>query len=98
MESGKVTNDGMPADLGASDRGHEVQYYEHSRFLVSRVADFVVPGLQAGEAAAVIAIPKHADLITAELIARGIDVDAATKARSLVTLHAAATPRRFRGS
>ena len=60
-----MTNDGMPADLGASDRGHEVQYYEHSRFLVSRVADFVVPGLQAGEAAAVIAIPKHADLITA---------------------------------
>jgi DcmR-like sensory protein len=85
----------MPRDLGVSDRGHEVQYYEHSRFLVARVADFVAPGLEAGEAAAVIAIPKHADLIAAELIARGIDVDAATKGGAFVSLDAVETLGKF---
>jgi len=90
-----VSHDGMPSDLGVSDRGHEVQYYEHSRFLVTRVADFIAPGLQAGEAAALIAIPKHADLITAELVARGIDVDAATKNGVLVSLDAVETLGKF---
>jgi hypothetical protein len=95
MEGGDVINDRMPSDLGVSDRGHEVQYYEHSRFLVGRVADFVAPGLQAGEAVVVIATPRHGDLITAELIARGIDVDAVTKDGALVTLDAVETLGKF---
>jgi hypothetical protein len=80
-----------PTDLVASDRGHEVQYYEHSRFLVNRVADFLAPGITAGEAAVVIATPKHADLIDNELRARGIDVDAAQSEGRLVGLDAVQT-------
>ena len=95
MEGATVLNDGMPADLGVSDRGHEVQYYEHSRFLVGRVADFVAPGLEAGEGAVVIATPKHADLITAELLARGVDVASATAGGSLVVLDAVETLGKF---
>ena len=86
MEGATVLNDGMPADLGVSDRGHEVQYYEHSRFLVGRVADFVAPGLEAGEGAVVIATPKHADLIIAELLARGVDVDSAAAALTTIRM------------
>jgi hypothetical protein len=95
MDGAPVIKDGMPSDLGASDRGHEVHYYEHSRFLVGRVTDFIAPGLDAGEAAIVIATPKHADLITAALTARGIDVDAAAKGGALVTLDAVHTLGRF---
>lgn len=86
---------GIPSDLGASDRGHEVQYYEDSRFLVGRVADFVAPGLEAGESAVVIATPRHADLITAALIDRGVDVEAATRGGWLVSLDAVETMGKF---
>lgn len=81
----------MPTDLAASDRGHEVQYYEHSRFLVTRVADFLAPGITAGEAIIVIATPMHADLIDEELRARDIDVAAAKRDGSFVSLDAVAT-------
>jgi hypothetical protein len=91
MEGATVMNDAKPSDIGASDYGHEVQYYEHSRFLVGRVADFIAPGLQAGEAAVVIATPKHADLIDAELGQRGIDVEAAQRSGTLVSQDAVET-------
>ena len=70
---------------------HEVQYYEHSSFLVGRVADFIGSGLEAGEAAVVIATPKHADLIDAELLRRGIGLAAARTAGALVELDAVET-------
>jgi hypothetical protein len=85
----------LPIDLGASGHGHEVQYYEHSRFLVGRVADFIVPGLEAGEAAVVIATPKHADLIEAELRERRIDVETAQLSGVLVSLDAVETLAKF---
>ncbi|HLZ47420.1 MAG TPA: MEDS domain-containing protein [Candidatus Limnocylindria bacterium] len=92
---GATVKDGLPNDLGASDRGHEVTYYEHSRFLVGRVADFIAPGLTAGEAAVMVATPKHADLVEAELIARGIDVAAAERAGTFVSLDAVETLGKF---
>src|SRR5207248_3511930 len=77
--------------LRAADHMHEVQYYEHSSFLVGRVADFVGAGLEAGEAAVIIATPKHADLIDAELLRRGIGLAAARTAGALVELDAVET-------
>jgi cytochrome P450 len=82
-------------DLVASDRGHKVQYYEHSRFLVDRVANFLAPGIIAGEAAVVIATSKHADLIDVALRARGIDLDAARRDGRLVGLDAVQTLKEF---
>jgi len=85
----------VPADLVASDRGHEVKYYEHSGSLVSRVADFLAPAIVANEAAVVIATPKHADLIDIELLARGIDIEAARRDGRLVGLDAVETLKSF---
>lgn len=95
MMEGAIVQDQLPNDLGASDRGHEVEYYEHSRFLVGRVTDFIAPGLTAGEAAVIVATPKHADLIEAELLRRGIDVGAAQRAGTLVSLDAVETLGQF---
>ena len=91
----KTTQTDPPTDLVASDRGHAVQYYEHTRFLVERVADFLAPGITAGEAAVIIATPKHADLIDDELRARGIDIDAAHRDGRLVGLDAVETLKAF---
>jgi hypothetical protein len=95
MKMDTATTAKPPTDLVASDRGHEVQYYEHSRFLVGRVADFLAPGIIAGEAAVVIATPKHADLIDIELRARGIDLDGALRDGRFVGLDAVQTLKEF---
>lgn len=83
------------SDLGASGRGHEVHFYEESGFLVRRVADFLAPGIVAGEAVVMIATPKHTDLIEAELRGRGADVDQARAAGTFVTLDAVETMKQF---
>ncbi|HEV2250896.1 MAG TPA: MEDS domain-containing protein [Candidatus Limnocylindria bacterium] len=87
----EATRPAMPADLGASERGHEVAYYEHSQFLIDRVGEFLAPGLTAGEAVVVVATPKHADLIEHELIRRGIDLDRARRDGYFVSLDAVQT-------
>ncbi|MEO6320096.1 MAG: MEDS domain-containing protein, partial [Polaromonas sp.] len=38
---------------------HEVQFYEHESFLISRVSHFLGAALSAGHAAVVIATPEH---------------------------------------
>ena len=85
----------MPNDLGASDRGHAVAYYEHSQFLIDRVTEFLAPGLTAGEAVIVVATPKHADLIEAELVRRNIDLVAARRDGTFVSLDAVDTLRQI---
>lgn len=87
----EATSPVMPADLGASDRGHEVTYYEHSQFLIDRVSDFLAPGITAGEAVVIVATPRHTDLIEQELIRRGIDLTAARRDGSFVGLDAVQT-------
>jgi len=91
MKTGDAATTPIPNDLVASDRGHEVQYYEHSHFLVNRVADFLAPGITAGEAILVIATRAHAKLIDEELRARGIDLDAARRDGWFVSLDAVET-------
>jgi hypothetical protein len=95
MKADDVASGPTRTDLVASARGHQVQYYEHSRFLVDRVADFLAPGLIAGEAVVVIATPKHADMIEVELRGRGIDIDAARREGRFVGLDAVQTLKAF---
>jgi len=50
-------------ETGTSRGGfdHVVQFYEEEEFLYSRVADFLMEGISAGEPAVVIATPEHRD-------------------------------------
>lgn len=74
-----------------SDRGHSVQFYESPAFLMDRVAAFMAGGLEAGEAAIVIATPEHRASLEAELTKRGIDVPAARTAGTFLDLDACET-------
>lgn len=84
-----------PGGPGPTNQDHEVHYYDESRILVRRVADFLAPGIVGGEAVVMIATPKHADLIELELRARGIDLDRARETGSFVALDAVATLKQF---
>jgi hypothetical protein len=94
-EAVDVERDEFPRDLAASEAGHVVQFYEQSPYLVDRVSAFIAPGLQAGEAAIVIATPEHLALIEMALAARGVDVADARKIGSYLDLDAAQTMSRF---
>lgn len=85
----------LPSGQAGTDHGHEVHYYEESGFLIRRVADFLAPGIAAGEAVVMIATPKHADLIEDELRARGADVDQAREAGAFIALDAVDTLKQF---
>ena len=65
---------GFPKDLAASEGSHVVQFHEQSPYLVDRVSAFIAPGLNAGEAAIVIATPEHREMIAVPLGTRAIDV------------------------
>ncbi|MGH2450077.1 MAG: MEDS domain-containing protein [Candidatus Limnocylindria bacterium] len=84
-----------PTDLAASDGSHVVQYYEEPSFLVRRVSEFIALGLEAGEAALVIATREHHLLITDDLVQRGIDVAGARRSGSYVVLDAKEALSRF---
>ncbi len=85
----------FPRDLSTSEGGHFVQFYEQSPYLVDRVSAFIAPGLNAGEAAIVIATPEHRESIEVALEARGIDVAAMRQQGSYVDLDAAETMSLF---
>ena len=85
----------IPLDRGADPSLHIVQFYESDDALCGVIADFVGPGLAAGEPAVVIATAQHRRELTARLAARGIDVDAVRAAERLVLLDAEETLSRF---
>ena len=91
----EAANGEFPRDLSASEGGHFVQFYEQSPYLVERVSAFIAPGLNAGEAAIVIATPEHRESIEVALEARGIDVAAMRQQGSYVDLDAAETMSLF---
>lgn len=80
-----------PRDLAADDRGHIVQYYEAPEFLSARVTEFIALGLEAGEAAVMIATPEHVALVEADLAARGVHVEEARRSGALTVLDARET-------
>ena len=85
----------FPNDVGSSQAGHVVQFYEQSPYLADRVSAFIAPGLKAGEAGIVIATPEHRGMIQVQLGALGIDVAEMRKQGSYVDLDAAETMSLF---
>ena len=85
----------FPNDVGTSQSGHVVQFYERSPYLADRVSAFIAPGLKAGEAGIVIATPEHRGMIQVQLGAQGIDVAEMRKQGSYVDLDAAETMSLF---
>jgi len=70
---------------------HDVAFYENDIALCASVAQFLAGGLQAGEAAIVIATSEHREAIAALLATRGIDIAALTKRGHVTLLDAAET-------
>ena len=68
-----------PASGAACGHDHLVEFYETSAFLVATVADFLAPALRGDDAAIVVATPEHRHAFSKALVARGVDVDAATR-------------------
>ena len=71
-----------------SDNFHAVRFYESEPALCRIVASFLREGLAVGGPALVIATPRHAQGIVAELRARELDVNALKAAGNLVALDA----------
>ena len=71
--------------------GHGVEFYAYDAQIVDKVARFIGPALEAGEAALVIATEKHRRELDGALQARGIDLAAAARDRRYIALDAAAT-------
>lgn len=74
--------------------GHLVHFYADDDALAWSVADYAAEGLDAGEAAVLIAEPAHLGAIRHALRARGVDPDAGP-ARGIHLLDAAAIHARF---
>jgi hypothetical protein len=68
-----------------------MSYFDDPGQLGAGIATFVAEGLSVGEPAVVLTRPAHHALITAELYARGVDVEAAIAAGDLLLLDAEET-------
>ena len=79
---------------------HFVQFYDSDSFLIDSVAGFFVDGLQAGEAAIVIATPAHRDALAAALASRGVEIGSVISSGQYLALDAKEMLDRFmvRGS
>jgi hypothetical protein len=74
-------------ELGASE--HVVQMYEEEAHLLDAVSRFAGAGLEAGEAAVLIATTPHLDRVAARLRARGLDLTSAGQQGQYSALDAA---------
>jgi hypothetical protein len=77
------------SDMGASD--HVIQLYDEDDHLLQAVSRFTGAGLEAGEAAVVIATQPHREDIEARLWAHGLDLTTAHAQGQYVPLDAAET-------
>lgn len=75
--------------------GHGVEFYGYDAQIVRKVAEFLTPGLDADEAAIVIATEPHRNALDGELGSRGVDVRAARESGRLVMLDAATVLSKF---
>ena len=71
--------------------GHGVEFYAYDAQITGRVADFIVPAFDAGEAVVIIATREHRAALEQELVARGFDVASARRTGTYVALDAAET-------
>jgi len=74
---------------------HMVQLYENDDVLVDSLEGFIGGGLEAGDAAIVIATPSHRLLLNERLEARGIDVARAGRDDQYIALDAEQTLKSF---
>jgi hypothetical protein len=70
---------------------HEVQFYSDDMVLLDRLVPFVAAALKRGDAAIIVATQSHRESLVQRLKSERIDVDAATKAGSYVSVDAAGT-------
>jgi len=70
---------------------HSVQFYDDDRFLVRSIAAFVAAGLEAGEAAVIVATEPHLAAFEKQLAALGLDVAAVRAEGRYVELEAGRT-------
>jgi signal transduction histidine kinase len=77
------------------DHGHLVQFYESDTFLAESVRDFMVPGLERGEAVVIVATKEHRQAIDQLLEATDFDLQAFRNEGRYVLLDAAETLSRF---
>lgn len=62
-------------DLPTISAHHFVSFYQHPRYPVGTVCDYLADGLNQGEAVVAVVIPEHAELIANELNTRGLRID-----------------------
>jgi signal transduction histidine kinase len=77
------------------EREHFVQFYEDDTFLVHSVAAFITTGLQAGDAAIVIATEAHRLALDQQLQEQGLDLAALRERGQYFPLDAAETLSKF---
>ncbi|MEA2452645.1 MAG: hypothetical protein QOG04_1355 [Actinomycetota bacterium] len=82
-------------DEAIDDHGHLVQFYESDDFLAESVRDFVLAGLEAGEAAVIVATKPHRMAIDELLQASDLDVQTLRNEGRYVLMDAAETLSRF---
>jgi len=86
---------GQVADLAPLVMGtmgtHAVQLYEDDAFLTAILTRVVGDGLEAGDAVVVIATARHREALAAQLVADGVDVEAASDEERYIALDAADT-------
>ena len=95
--SGMLKEKSRESNAGAPVR-HEVQFYSDDAILLQSFADFVAAQLNDGKAVIVVATAPHRAGVLERLSDRGVDVDQAIAAGTLIPLDAAGTLSRFMGA
>jgi DNA-binding NarL/FixJ family response regulator len=76
-------------------RCHEIQFYSDDEVLLNGVTHFIVTAVNAGNPAIVFATGSHRNNLVQRLKAKGMDVDAAIRRGTYVSMDAAATLSTF---
>jgi len=88
--NGPLPNSGVPIRRHGDEIGgqHEVVFYSEDRHLIEKLAEFVGAALRAGNAAVVVATGSHQKDLLQSLQAHGVDITAAIKRGSYITMDA----------
>ena len=81
--------------LNAGHRGHAVLFYRDEQELTDRVCEYLLPAVQDGGAAIVVATPGHRLSVERHLAGIGVDVAAARARGCYLATDASETMRRF---
>ena len=93
-DSHKVTYPAVPT-RPACGHDHLVEFYETDEFLVDTVSNFILPSLNAGDAAIIVATAAHRHEFERALEAAGVDVALAVGEDRYIALDARDVLSRF---